>query len=113
MKRDDKILLNDILESIKLIEDFTTGFGYDIFIADEKTKSAVVRQFEIIGEAIKILPDEIKEKYSEVEWHKAAGLRNALIHGYFEVDYDLIWKTIKIDLPEFKKQISKVLKDLP
>ncbi|MGC9101445.1 MAG: DUF86 domain-containing protein, partial [Caldisericum sp.] len=90
-KRNWKLFLVDVLESIEKIENYTSEISFEEFIKDEKTKDAVVRNIEIIGEAVKHIPEEIKEKYNQIPWKKITGMRNRLIHGYFVVDYTIVW----------------------
>ena len=101
MKRDIKLLLEDIIIAGKDIQNFTEGMELNHFIQDRKTSSAVIRQFEIIGEAAKNVPESIRIKYSEIPWKDISGMRDRLIHGYFGVDYFLVRDTIKSDVPEF------------
>jgi len=79
---------------------------------DDKTSSAVIRKFEIIGEAAKQVPENVKQKYSSVPWKEMAGMRDKLIHFYFGVNYKLLWQTIKNRIPEIKPVIVQILKDL-
>jgi len=111
-KRDVKLYVRDILEAIKAIEKFVEGMDFESFKEDDKTSSAVIRKFEIIGEATKNIPQSIKEKYPHIPWKEMAGFRDKLIHFYFGIKYDIVWDTIKLRLPELKKNIKKVLKDL-
>ncbi len=83
--------------------------SFDEFKEDDKTSSAVIRKFEIIGEAIKHIPDEIKVKYSAVSWKEIAGMRDRLIHAYFGVDYKLVWDTIKMNLSELYEILLPIL----
>ena len=108
MKKDPKIFLAHILESIKEIENHVKKFSKDDFLRDIKTQDAVIRRMEIIGEASNNLPNEFKKKYP-LEWREIGGMRNKLIHEYFGVDVSLVWAVIKNDLPKFKKQIGKLL----
>ena len=101
--------LNDILNEIDRINKFIDKMTYDEFIQDEKTIYAVVRSFEIIGEATKNIPDDIKEIYNQVPWGKISGMRNKLIHEYFGVDLETLWNTIKNRLPEIKPPILEIL----
>ncbi len=111
-KRDQKLFLEDILESIGRIEEYIESMSYDDFIDDRKTIDAVVRNLEIIGEAVKNLSDEIKRKYCEVNWKGIAGMRDKLIHAYFGVDPQIVWETVKVRIPELKIQIRKILEEL-
>ena len=85
---------------------------FDEFKVDEKTLSAVIRKFEIIGESVRYLPDRIKENYSNVPWKEMAGMRERLIHGYFGIDYNIIWDTIKRKIPNLISIISQILNDI-
>lgn len=85
------------------------GMDRDDLERDDKTASAVIRKFEIIGEATKQLPKEIRQKYPDVPWSDMAGMRDRLIHGYFGVDYEVIWRTIKERIPKVKPQIKRIL----
>ncbi|BDZ72126.1 hypothetical protein GCM10025861_26430 [Methanobacterium petrolearium] len=79
---------------------------------DDKTSSAVVRKFEIIGEATKHLSEKIKEENHEIPWKNMAGMRNRLIHAYFGVDYKLVWEAIKIEIPRLKPKLEEILEKL-
>lgn len=112
MKRDPRIFINDILECIAKIEKFVGDMNFEEFLKDEKTKSAVVRELEVIGEATKNIPKSIRERYKSVPWSQMAKTRDKMIHFYFGVDYEIAWKVVKERLPEIKPSIEKVLKDL-
>ena len=103
------LFASDIIEAIEKIETYTEGYSYEEFMEDMKTKDAVVRNLEIIGEAAVKIPPEIRGKYSEIPWSQIVGLRNRLIHGYFVVDYEIIWEIIKNELPELKITIKKMI----
>jgi uncharacterized protein with HEPN domain len=109
MNRNSLLYLQDILSAIERIENFTINYDYTLFRSDEKTSSAVIRQLEIIGEAVKRIPDEMTRDYQQIPWKQVAGMRDRLIHFYFGVDYEIIWKTIKERIPEFKKIIIKMI----
>ncbi|UUX92421.1 HepT-like ribonuclease domain-containing protein [Methanoplanus endosymbiosus] len=98
---------NDIITAIEKIESFVGDTTEDDFALDEKTQFAVIRGLEIIGEAVKKIPPENKEKYPKVPWKELAGMRDKLIHAYFGVNIEIVWLTVKEDLPEIKKIISE------
>ncbi len=104
-----KIYLRDIDTSIESIEKFIQGMTFDQFLNDDKTSSAVIRKFEIIGEASKSIPEELKKKYPQIPWKDIAGMRDKLIHAYSRVDLSLVWKTILKRLPELKSFINDFL----
>ena len=110
-KRDWRLFLTDILECMEKIEGYLSGGSYENFIQDEKTKDAVVRNLEILGEAANQIPEEIQRKYQEIPWPQIVSLRNRLIHGYFVVDYDIVWDIISKELPMLKPKIEKILED--
>ena len=105
------LYLKDILAALDSIQAFTAGFDVAAFQEDDKTLSAVIRKFEIIGEAAKGLPEVIREQYPEVPWKEMAGVRDRLIHFYFWVDVPLVWKTIRRSLPELQRQVQQILEE--
>lgn len=111
MPRDYKVYLEDILEAISKISRYTVGQSQEAFSGDERTLDAVVRNLEIIGEAIKKAPGEIRSKHPEVEWKRIAGLRDILIHEYFGIDVDTIWDIVQNKLPVLEKQINQILSE--
>ena len=110
-KRSDEFLLEDMIESINKIERYTKGLSKDDFQKDEMRLDAVVRNFEIIGEAANRLSQEIHEKYPEVEWRRMVGFRNRIVHEYFGIDVDILWSIIENNLGDLKNQISKIIED--
>jgi len=101
--------MDDILEALKKIREYTAGYSMEEFAADSKTVDAVLRNLMIIGEAAGKIPDEIRSKYPEVQWRDMAGARNIVVHEYFGIKLDVIWKIIETDLPNLEEQIRKVL----
>lgn len=110
--RECSLYLKDILEAMAAIEKFVAGMEFEDFKNDDKTSSAVIRKFEIIGEAIKHIPEEIRNKYPQIRWKQMAGMRDRLIHFYFGVKYDLVWHTIKDVIPKVKPIVQGILKDI-
>ena len=106
----DKIYLNHILDAINSISEFTNGMNKRAFIKNEVVINAVIRKLEIIGEAVKNISAKLRQQYFDIPWKQITGTRDNLIHEYFNVDIDLVWKTITINLPELKEKISKILK---
>jgi len=106
MTRNYKIYLKDILKSMESIEKFIENMTFEEFKGDDKTTSAVIRKFEIIGEATKKIPQEIRKKYPKIPWKEMAGMRDRLIHFYFGIDYKLVWETIKKILKELERELE-------
>ncbi len=110
MYRDWKLLIEDILDSISKIKSYVKSLSFDDFNLDPKTIDAVIRNFEIIGEAANKIPEEIKNTNPEIEWKKIIGLRNRIIHGYFGVDNSIIWFIIENELDKLEESIKNILK---
>ena len=110
--RRDRAYLKHILETSSNIEKFVEGLTKEEFFENIEKQYAVLRGLEIIGEATKNLSKDLKAKYREIPWRDIAGMRDKLIHQYFSVNLELVWVTIKDKLPEFKKQILKILKEI-
>ena len=110
--RDPKVYLKDILKAIAAIEEFVKGMELQDFVDDDKTSSAVINKFEIIGEAAKNIPEYIREQYSDIPWKEMAGMRDKLIHFYFGVKYDLVWETIRTVIPKLRPKLKEVLRDV-
>jgi uncharacterized protein with HEPN domain len=107
-RRDADLLIEDIETAIARIERYVAGLDRAGFLRDEKTIDAVVRNLEIIGEAVRWLPAEFKEQNAAVPWSKVAGLRNRIVHDYFGLDMEIIWEVLETSLPDFKQQLSRI-----
>lgn len=110
MSRKIELYLNDILISIKRIEDYVKNLSFREFSKDQKTIDAVIRNLEIIGEAVKKIPHEIRSRYV-YDWRSVAGLKDILIHKYFGVSKKIIWDIVKNELFELEKLIKKILEN--
>ncbi|MEO2151446.1 MAG: DUF86 domain-containing protein [Thermococcus sp.] len=110
--RDYRLYIEDILEAIEKIEEYTEGMTLEEFRINKMVVDAVARNLEIIGEACRAFPPEIREKHPEIEWRKIIGLRNILIHQYFGIDTELIWDIIQNKLPELKEKMERLAESL-
>jgi len=110
MSRDYRLYLDDIIEAMEKIIRYSADLTLEDFTKDEKTVDAVIRNFTIIGEAVKNIPDEIKAGQPGVPWKEMAGIRDKLVHQYFGIKFDVLWKTIRKRLPQIKPQIISILK---
>lgn len=109
MPRNYMLYLEDILESVKNIRSYVGKFDSNKLLKDRMRVDAVVRNFEIIGEAASKIPQETRDKYPSIEWRRISDFRNVLAHEYFGVDYELMWEIIKEKLPELEKQIKAII----
>jgi uncharacterized protein with HEPN domain len=110
--RDTGVYLEDILEAGRKIRLYTTGLSFEAFCDDSKTADAVIRNLEIIGEAVKQIPEPIRVKRPSMAWRKIAGLRDILIHAYFGVDLEMIWDVVKNKLPPLEESVSELLAEI-
>ena len=102
-----KFRIDDIIEAIGKIERYTRGIDFDKWLQDEKTVDAVIRNIEVIGEASTHLPIEIQEQYKDIPWSLMKGIRNVVAHEYFGIDLEIVWQTVKEDLPVLKELLQK------
>jgi len=105
-KREPRLLVGDILESVHKILDYTAGLNFEEFTRDSKTVDAVIRNFEIIGEAANRLPEDFKDSFSEIDWHRIRGFRNRIVHDYFGIDYSIVWTIKETFLPQMIAQLK-------
>ena len=110
-KRLSKLLVSDILESAYKIQDYTAGLNFEDFIKDSKTIDAVIRNFEIIGEAANRLSEEFKDKYPDLDWHRMRGFRNRIVHDYFGIDHSIVWLIKETFLPQMISQMKSISAD--
>ena len=108
MSERDQLYLEHVLQAIALIERFTAG-GRAVFFGDEMVQSAVIRQLEIVGEAVRNLSGELKARETMVPWRDIAGTRDKLIHGYFSVKLDVVWNVVVRELPSLKQHVRRIL----
>jgi len=112
MKRNILVFIDDIIEAIESIEEYIEGHTFDSFQTNKMLFDAVVRNLEVIGEASKSIPDEIRDRYDDVPWQRMVGLRNILIHEYFGVNKQVIWKIVSENIPEIKPKMKRLLDEL-
>lgn len=111
MKKDDSVYLRHIADAIELIEEYVHGLSNDQFLSQAMAKDAVVREIEIIGEAANNISDEYQIHHPEVPWGKMIGIRNKIVHEYFNVNFSIVWDTVQDDLPILKEAVKKLLRE--
>ena len=112
MKKEPEVFIEHILESIELIENYTANKTISDFIESVQLQDSIIRRIEIIGEAVKNLPAEVKSNYPDVPWKNIAGMRDVLIHKYFGIDLELTWQVVQKDIPDLKRENLKIKQDL-
>jgi len=110
MSRSSRVYLQHIRDEIEFLTRHTQGVTKDSFLASETLKRAFVRSLEVIGEAVKRLPAELREQYPQTPWRASAGMRDRLIHGYDSVDYEIVWEAVTVAIPELAETINEMLK---
>ena len=106
--RQPHLLLEDILESGRKILDYTKEMSFEAFIGDSKTIDAVIRNFEIIGEAANRLPETFKDANPQIDWHRIRGFRNRIVHDYFGIDFEIVWQIKESFLPQILSDIGEI-----
>jgi uncharacterized protein with HEPN domain len=109
--RPARLLLDDILERIDRIDRYVADVDRETFLRDGKTSDSVVRNLEVIGEAASRLPEQFRARHAEVPWRRIVGLRNRIIHEYFDVDLELVWEILQTELPGLKAGLRGLLTD--
>ena len=107
-KREPELLIKDILESIAKIQRYSSGLKLQEFLQDEKTFDAIIRNFEIIGEAASRLPEDFKDRFPDIDWARIRGFRNRIVHDYMGIDPQIVWTIISIYLPILKKDLEAI-----
>jgi uncharacterized protein with HEPN domain len=107
-KRDTWLLLDDMLQAAIRIRSYTEGYNFELFMEDEKTIDAVVRNFEIIGEAANRIDPLFRNQHPNVEWKRIRGFRNRIVHDYFGIDYEIVWDIIEFYLDELIDNLNKI-----
>lgn len=112
MKKDASVFIEHILECIQLIENYLSGKTKSDFMGSVQLQDSVIRRIEIIGEAVKSIPDDVKSRYTQIPWSDIAGMRDILIHKYFGVDLDLAWEAAIRDIPDLKERLLAIRDEL-
>jgi len=107
-RRSVRLLVADMLERIERIERHVAGLDRRAFLGDEKSSDAVVRSLEVIGEACARLPERFRSEHPEIPWARIVGLRNRVVHAYFDVDLELVWEIVKGELPELRSRLDEL-----
>ena len=111
MKKDDTVYLKHILDAIQQIEQYLQGVTKEQFLQTKLLQDGVVRELEIIGEASRNLSEELRQKHSDIPWRQIIGMRNRIIHEYFDVDLEIVWEVTEKDLPDLKARIQAILQE--
>jgi len=110
--REPKLLISDILDSAEKIKEYTANLSFENFLEDSKTIDAVIRNFEIIGEAARRLPKIFKESFPSVKWSRVIGFRNRIVHDYMGIDFKIVWRIIQNDIDKLIDDLNKINREL-
>lgn len=108
--KNDEVYLQHILDAIAKIEQYTTGVSYQVFSESSLVQDGTVHELEIIGEASRNLSEEFRNRHDEVPWHQIIGMRNRIVHVYFDLDLPAVWDAVKLDVPDLKAKIIQMLR---
>lgn len=109
MTKNYSIFIQHIFNCIQIINEYTKGMSKEDFLNNKLVEDAVIRNFEIIGEAAKNIPENFRQKYADIPWEKMEGMRYKLIHDYFGVDLLAVWAVVKSVLPELEQKIKRIV----
>jgi uncharacterized protein with HEPN domain len=111
-RRSNLLLLLDIEAACSKILSYTAGYGLNDFLGDDKTADAVIRNFEIIGEAANRLTDDFKDQHRQIDWHKIRGFRNRIVHDYIDIDFEIVWELRSKNIPVLLETISEIIRSI-
>lgn len=109
MPKDSRVYFEDMLTSIEKVKRYVGSLTFEQFAHDEMRVDAVIRNLEVMGEAARSIPPEVRERYPSIEWRKVVGLRNILIHEYSGVDIEILWDIVKAKLPQLEREVRRAL----
>lgn len=112
MKKDDSIYLRHIIDAFMQIEDYMDGVSHDEFFSDKLRQDGVIRQLEIMGEAARNVSEDLRNEYPQIPWRQMIGLRNRMIHAYFNVNLQIVWEIVQGDIPDLKRETNRILDNI-
>lgn len=113
MSRSLRLYLNDIRDHSLEIAEHIQGLSYDSFFEDRRTLKAVLYSLQVIGEAAKHVPEDVRTRYAEVPWRRISGMRDVIVHGYFALEKKIVWDVVHRDLPDLRAQVERMLAEIP
>ena len=109
MKKDDSVYLHHIIDAFVQIEHYTEGVSHEEFLRNRLLQDGVIRQLEVMGEAARNLSEDLRSEHPQIPWRQMIGLRNRMIHAYFNVDLQIIWEIVQGDIPDLKQKMKQIL----